>query len=71
MINSLPVEAHLPGGYQHASPRTHLDFRLEKNIKPLNKLDELALNHDLAYARSNDLSKRHEADYVLQEGGVE
>lgn len=67
LINSSPVELH-PFNYNFLGPGTHLERRLEKDIKPINKLDELAMVHDKAYAASNDLSRRHQADYELQEG---
>ena len=67
LINASPIELH-PFNYNYLGPGTNLDLRLAKNIKPINKLDKLALDHDLKYSESNELSKRHEADRVLQEG---
>jgi hypothetical protein len=67
MINKLPVELHVPG-YNYLGPGTNLNLRLEKGVKPANKLDELALKHDIAYSKSNNLLDRHKADYALQEG---
>ena len=67
IINKLPLECHLPGGYQYAGPGTYLDLKLEKGVKPKNKLDEAAMWHDKAYASTSDLKKRHEADYKLQQ----
>jgi len=49
LINNLPFEIHLPGGYQYAGPGTNLELKLEKGVKPKNKLDEAAMFHDLAY----------------------
>ena len=66
LINKLPFEAHLPGGYQYAGPGTHLDLKLEKGVKPKNKLDEAAMFHDIAYSESNNLKDRHDADLKLQ-----
>jgi hypothetical protein len=67
LINKLPFEMHLPGGYQYAGPGTHLDLRLAKGIKPKNKLDAAALRHDIAYSKSKNLSDRHVADKILEE----
>lgn len=66
VIDNLPVELHVPG-YEYLGPGTNLDLKLLQNVKPANKLDEAAKEHDIAYARSNDVDKRHEADYKLQE----
>lgn len=67
LINHCPFELH-PPNFSFLGPGTNVDLRLEKGIRPSNKLDSLALDHDLAYSASNDLSKRHEADKILQEG---
>jgi hypothetical protein len=66
-INNLPFELHLPGGYQYAGPGTNLELRLEKGIKPKNKLDEAAMFHDIAYNNSKSLEDRHVADKKLEE----
>ncbi len=42
-------------------------MKQEKGIKPANKLDEFAMNHDKFYSKNKDLKKRHEADYVWQQ----
>src|SRR6266550_1029379 len=66
VINNLPFEAHLPGGYQYAGPGTKLAQKLEKGVKPKNKLDEAAMYHDIAYTKSNNLADRHNADKQLE-----
>jgi hypothetical protein len=66
VIDNLPVEVHVPG-YEFLGPGTNLDLKLLNKVKPINKLDEAAKEHDIAYARSSNLDKRHEADYKLQE----
>lgn len=66
-INGLPFEMHWPT-YSYLGPGTKLEARLKRGDKPKNKLDELALQHDLAYSKSNNLPDRHNADYALQEG---
>ena len=73
-----PGEAHVPG-FQYLGPWTRTDIRLDENYKPraneepINKLDEIAMRHDIAYAKAkkeysqdNDktkaLNKIHESD---------
>lgn len=67
LINANPVELH-PFNYSYLGPSTHYDLRREKGVKPINELDRLAMNHDDAYSKSNDMKDRHDADYRLQEG---
>jgi len=67
LIDSLPFEMHLPGGYQYAGPGTNLELKLEKGVKPKNKLDEAAMFHDIAYSKSKNLNDRHVADKKLEE----
>src|SRR6266576_2762824 len=66
LINNLPFEAHLPGGYQYAGLGTNLALKLAKGVKTKNKLDEAAMYHDIAYSKSNNLSDRHAADKKLE-----
>lgn len=66
LINNLPFEAH-PFNYSYLGPGTNLDLRLEKGIKPKNKLDEAAMFHDIAYSKSKNLADRHIADKILAE----
>jgi len=66
LIDNLPLELHVPG-YEYLGPGTNLDLKLSQGVKLKNKLDEAVQNHDIAYARSSDVDKRHEADYKLQE----
>lgn len=42
-------------------------MNVEKDKQPINKLDEAAKEHDIAYSKHNDLNKRHEADKLLEE----
>lgn len=42
-------EWHLPF-MRYAGSGTHLKARLKRGVKPLNMVDEIALNHDLAYS---------------------
>ena len=67
VINNLPFELHIPG-YNFLGAGTKLEH-LARNDKGINKLDELAKQHDIEYAKNkDDLDKRHEADFHLQEG---
>ena len=73
VISKIPVELHLRTlrgkKYSFCGPNTNLNNRLNPDdtpkdwSKPVNKIDEVCLHHDLAY-RAADLGKgtRHEAD---------
>lgn len=63
-INNLPFELHSPG-YNYLGPGTNLHLKEEKGILPVNKLDEAAKEHDIAYEKCKDLSNRHAADKIL------
>ncbi|XP_050547640.1 uncharacterized protein LOC126909258 [Daktulosphaira vitifoliae] len=65
IINRLPIEMHVPG-YQYCGPGTKLNKRLARGDPGINKLDAACREHDIAYARTNDLSERHLADYELE-----
>lgn len=68
LIDHIPFEAHIPGGYQFCGPFTKLQERLARGDPGINKLDQFCKLHDLAYYNNpKDLSKRHEADRRLQE----
>lgn len=66
LINSLPVELHMPGGYQFCGPGTNLKKRLALGQKGINKLDAACREHDIAYESSNDSAIREKADRVLE-----
>ena len=73
VISKIPVELHLRSlngkKYSFCGPNTNLTERLNPDdtpkewSKPINKVDEVCLRHDLAY-RDSDLGKgtRHDAD---------
>lgn len=67
LINTLPFEAHIPGGYQYCGPGTKLQERLRRGDPGINPLDKACKEHDTAYAQSSDLPSRHRADKILQE----
>ena len=70
---SILREKHLPG-YNYLGPGTRLDIRLDENNlpktgeEPINAIDQLAYDHDLAYQNSNDLTERHRADIEMING---
>lgn len=66
LINSLPIELHLPG-YQFCGPGTKLEKRLQRGDKGINPLDAACRDHDIIYAQSTDINKRHQADKELAE----
>lgn len=68
LINKLPFELHMPGGYQFCGPGTRLEKRLRRGDPGINGLDRACREHDIAYARHpDDLEARHRADAVLAE----
>jgi len=58
---------HLPG-HNFTGPETNLDKRLNPDgtpepwSKPVNRVDDAAYRHDLAYARHSDTAERIVAD---------
>ena len=64
MINSLPVEIHLPG-HNFTGPGTKLNKRLNPDLtpkkwsKPINRVDKAAYNHDICYLKNNDTATRN------------
>ena len=63
-VDALPVELHLPG-YRFCGPGTKLKERLARGERGINELDEACREHDIAYARYKDNSRRRIADRVL------
>lgn len=70
IIDKLPFEAHLPGGYNYCGPGTRLEKRLARGDKGINGLDELCKRHDIAYANNKDSAERYNADKELQSGAL-
>jgi len=50
-------------GYNYLGPFTDL----EKNKKPLNKLDMAAMEHDYFYKKHKDIKTRHIGDKILED----
>lgn len=67
---AIPYELHVPG-YQFCGPNTKLEERLKRGDTGINGLDTACKYHDIAYAQSNDLKMRHEADKVLAKRALE
>lgn len=65
-----PGELHLPG-HSFTGPGTKLNLRLNPDgtpkdwSKPVNRVDEAAYAHDLAYAKHSDTASRIAADRVM------
>jgi hypothetical protein len=70
LINNIPVELHMPG-YEFLGPGTYLDTKLPLSVKPINKLDALARDHDIAYTTNKTVESRKHADDVLIDGAWE
>lgn len=66
-IDLLPVELHLPGGYQYCGPGTKLQQRLTRGDPGINKLDKACREHDIAYSKYSDTRNRSIADRALSE----
>ncbi|KAJ8945563.1 hypothetical protein NQ318_020410 [Aromia moschata] len=57
LFNKLPIELHLPGGYQYCGP----------GDPGINPLDVACKHHDIAYSQNTDLTARLKADYELEQ----
>lgn len=64
-IDILPIELHLPGGYQYCGPGTKLAKRLARKDPGINKLDQACKEHDIAYSKYSDSAHRTAADRIL------
>lgn len=64
-IDALPVELHLPGGYQYCGPGTNLKKRLSRGDPGINKLDQACKEHDISYSKFADSTNRSIADKIL------
>ncbi|CAH3182406.1 unnamed protein product [Porites lobata] len=63
-IEKTGMEFHIPGGYNYAGPGTKLAKRLKRGDKPKNRLDRIALDHDIAYSKAKNLQDKWKADDV-------
>ncbi|CAH1107456.1 unnamed protein product [Psylliodes chrysocephalus] len=64
-INNLPFELHWPGK-NYLGPGTKLNERLARGDKPVDKLDEAAMEHDIFYRDHKNVKERHQADEILE-----
>lgn len=64
-IDALPVELHIPGGYQYCGPGTKLQQRLSRGDPGINKLDQACKEHDISYSKYSDNFNRVIADRLL------
>jgi hypothetical protein len=61
---------HLPG-MNFAGPGTRLDLRLDANgfpiesSRPVDRVDDAAFRHDLAYSKFTDTKRRNIADKIM------
>ena len=68
---AFPAEKHILG-MNYCGPGTDLKKRLmsdgvtpKPEYAPVDRVDESALKHDIAYSRFSDLRRRHEADKIM------
>lgn len=65
LIDLLPFEVHIPGGYRYCGPGTKLAERLKRGDPGINPLDNACKDHDIAYSKFSDTTNRNKADIVL------
>lgn len=65
LIDLLPFEAHIPGGYRYCGPGTKLQTRLARGDLPINGLDAACKEHDVRYSQTSDTRERNKADLAL------
>ena len=63
-IEKTGIEFHLPG-FNYAGPGIHLQKRLKLGEKGINRLDEIAKMHDIAYSKAKTLQDKWKADDVM------
>ncbi len=64
-IDALPVEIHIPGGYQFCGPGTKLSQRISRGDPGINKLDQACKEHDIFYSKYSSTTDRAIADRLL------
>ena len=67
----LQGEYHLPG-HNFTGPGTKLKYRLERGDQPVNKVDALALSHDMRYDNYDSAYERFNADvhFIVGSAGI-
>ena len=61
LLSQLGCEFHWPG-YQYMGPGTQLKTRLRRGDPGINRLDRIAKQHDMDYAKAKDLKDKWMAD---------
>ena len=52
-------------GYQYMGPGTHLEKRLKRGDPGINRLDRIAIRHDIHYSQAKSLKDKQKADRVM------
>ena len=60
-IEKTGMEFHIPS-YRFAVPGTKLAERLKRGDKPKNRLDRIAMHHDITYSKAKNLQDKWKAD---------
>ena len=60
-LSKTGIEFHVPG-YQYLGPGTKLKKRLARGDPGINRLDKIAKQHDIDYARAKNLQEKWQAD---------
>ena len=61
MLNKTGIEFHWPG-YHYMGPGTKLEKRLARGDKGVNRLDNIAMHHEIDYSKAKTLKAKHAAD---------
>ena len=61
MLGKTGIEFHWPG-YQYMGPGTHLKKRLARGDPGINRLDNIAKQHDIDYGQAKNLRDKWKAD---------
>ena len=63
-VEKTGMEFHIPS-YRFAGPGTKLAKRLKRGDKSKNRLDRIAMDHDIAYSKAKNLQDKWKADDVM------
>ena len=63
-INKFGVPLHWPG-FNYMGPGTPLQKHLKRGVKPSNRLDTIAMQHDLDYSKAKSLQDKWKADHTM------
>ena len=59
------MEFNIPWGYNFAGPGIKLAKRLKRGDRPKNRLDRIAMYHDIAYSKARNLQDKWKVDDVM------